>query len=299
MWKEGVNMKKKFILGLVFILAVSALTGCGKTGKGGGSDDTTGSAVNEGSNTVVIAGSTSVQPLSEVLAEAFMDANSGIEVEVQGGGSGQGIKAIKEKIADFGALSREVKEEEKAAVAEEYVIAKDGVAVIVNSQSTVEDLTLEQIKQIYTGQITNWKEVGGKDAPIVVVTREEGSGTRGAFTEITGILAKNASGNEVDGTTKNALVQGSTGAVKQTVASTPDTIGYVSMGSLDDTVKAVSVEGIAPSSETVLSGEYKISRPFLYVTGGKISSAAQQFVDFVLSKEGQLIVEESGFIPVK
>ncbi len=288
-------MKKIFALTLVVILALGALAGCGAKNE---SPEDPGNDAVEISGTVVTAGSTSVQPLSEELAAAFMDINPGITVDVQGGGSGQGIKAIAEKIADFGALSRNVKDEEKAAVAEEFVIAKDGVAVVLNPESTVEDLTIEQIKQIYTGEITNWKEVGGEDAAIVVVSREEGSGTRGAFTEITKVMSKNEAGEEIDNTTKNALVQGSTGAVMQTVATTPHTIGYVSLGSLSDTVKAVKVEGVAPGAETVLSGEYKISRPFLYVRGGELSEAAQMFIDFVMSKEGQAIVEENGFIPV-
>ncbi|MEL7655823.1 MAG: phosphate ABC transporter substrate-binding protein [Bacillota bacterium] len=287
-------MKKLLAITLVIILALGALAGCGAKE----SADTKEPAA-EVTGTVVTAGSTSVQPLSEELAAAFMDANPGITVEVQGGGSGQGIKAIAEKIADIGALSREVKEEEKSSVSDILVIAKDGVAVVVNPASTVENLTIEQIKKIYTGEIKNWSEVGGEDAPIVVVTREEGSGTRGAFTEITKVLAKNEAGEEVDNTTKDALVQGSTGAVMQTVATTPNTIGYVSLGSLSDTVKAVTVENVAPTTETVLSGEYKISRPFNYVTGGELSEAAQMYIDFVMSEEGQSIVEENGFIPVQ
>lgn len=289
------TMKKILSITLVIILALGALAGCGAKDSSSGTGDKT----SEVTGTVVTAGSTSVQPLSEELAAAFMDANSGITVEVQGGGSGQGIKAIQEKIADLGALSREVKDEEKTSVTKEYVIAKDGVAVIVNPASKVENLTLEQIQKIYTGQVKNWKEVGGEDAPIVVVSREEGSGTRGAFTEITKVATKDAAGQEVDNTTKDALVQGSTGAVMQTVATTPNTIGYVSLGSLADTVKAVKVENVAPSTETVLSGEYKISRPFLYVAGGELSAAAQKYVDFVLSAEGQKVVEENGFIPVQ
>ena len=288
-------MKKKVLsIALISILALGAFTGCGKTD---GSQDAGTST--EATGSVVTAGSTSVQPLSEELAAAFMDANPGITVEVQGGGSGQGIKAVQEKIADLGALSREVKDEEKASVTTEYVIAKDGVAVIVNPETNVENLTIEQIKKIYTGEITNWKEVGGDDAKIVVVSREEGSGTRGAFTEITKVTEKDAAGQEIDGTTKDALVQGSSGAVLQTVATTPNTIGYVSLGSLADTVKALNVENFAPTTETVLSGEYKISRPFLYAAGGELSEAAQKYIDFVMSAEGQKIVEESGFIPVQ
>ena len=254
-------MKKIVSITLMIIVTLGALAGCGAKVEDGGTG-------NETAGSVVIAGSTSVQPLSEELAAAFMDANSEISVEVQGGGSGQGIKAIQEKIADFGALSRNVKEEEKAAVTEEIVIAKDGVAVIVNSESKVVNLTIEQIKKIYTGEITNWSEVGGEAATIIVVSREEGSDTRGAFTEITKVLEKNEAGEEIDNTTKDSLVQGSTGAVMQTVATTPNTIGYVSLGALSDTVKTVKVEGVTPSEETVLSGEYKISRPFLYVVGG-------------------------------
>lgn len=288
-------MKKIFALTLVVILALGAFAGCGAQQE---TPEDPGNEEVEVTGTVVTAGSTSVQPLSEELAAAFMDANPGITVDVQGGGSGQGIKSIVEKIADLGALSRHVKDEEKASVAEEYVIAKDGVAVVVNPESTVEDLTIEQIKKIYTGEIKNWKEVGGKDAPIVVVSREEGSGTRGAFTEITKVMSKNEAGEEVDNTTKDALVQGSTGAVMQTVATTPNTIGYVSLGSLSDTVKALKVEGVDATKETVLSGEYKISRPFLYVRGGELSEAAKMYLDFVMSKEGQAIVEENGFIPV-
>lgn len=291
--KEGEKMKKILSITLVMLLALGALSGCGA--KDSSSGDTKEKEV---TGTVVTAGSTSVQPLSEELAAAFMDVNPGITVEVQGGGSGQGIKSIKEAIADLGALSRNVKDEEKAEVSKEYVIAKDGVVVIVNPAETVADLTLEQIKKIYTGEIKNWSEVGGENAPIVVVSREEGSGTRGAFTEITKVMTKNDAGEEIDGTTKDALVQGSTGAVMQTVATTPNTIGYVSLGSLSDTVKALKVEGVTPNTESVLSGEYKISRPFLYVAASELTEAAQKYLDFVMSDEGQKIVKDSGFIPV-
>ena len=158
---------------------------------------------------------------------------------------------------------------------------------------------MEQIRKIYTGEIRNWKEVGGADKAITVVTREEGSGTRGAFTELTGVLTEDAEGNEVDNTTADALVQSSTGAVMETVSTTPDSIGYVSLGALNDTVKTVKVEGVAATIDTVLSGEYQIQRPFVYVVGAEVSEAAQAFIDFALSEEGQVIVEENGFVPVK
>ena len=286
-------MKKKILTG--FIAAAVLVTSLGLAGCGGSSGGESKSG--EGGN-VTIAGSTSVQPLSEALAEVYMDENPDVTIEVQGGGSGQGIKSIEEKIADIGSLSREVKEEEKASVAEEFVIAKDGVAVIVNENVKAEDLTIQQIQDIYTGKITNWKDVGGDDKAITVVTREEGSGTRGAFTEITGVLEKDDAGNETDKTTKDALVQPSTGAVKETVAKTPDSIGYVSLGALDNSVKAVKVEGIEATVDTVLSGKYKIQRPFVYVVNGEMTDAAKAFIDFAMGAEGQKIVEENGFIPI-
>ena len=281
-------MKKILIIALTLSLALGTLTACG-----GKTEPEAGGLTGK----VVVAGSTSVQPLSEELAAAFMDANPDVSVEIQGGGSGVGIKAAQEKIADFGASSRELKDEEKATITNEYVIAKDGIAVILDPANTVKDLTLDQIKQIFTGKITNWKEVGGADAAIVVVSREEGSGTRGAFIEITKVSEKDAAGNAVDNTTTNALVQPSTGAVKQTVASTPYTIGYASIGALDDTVQAIKVEGVDATEANVLSGDYKVSRPFLYLSNGELSPAAQAFLDFILSAEGQAIVGMD-YIPV-
>jgi phosphate transport system substrate-binding protein len=285
-------MKKILSIALVVLLALGAFTACGNGNDVAPEGDNGNGETLSG--TVVIAGSTSVQPLSEELAAIFMDENPDVSIQVQGGGSGQGVKSIAEDIADFGALSRNVKDEEKSSIGNEIVIAQDGVAVIVNPESSIEDLSMEQIRQIYTGEITNWSEVGGDDAKIKVVSREEGSGTRGAFVEITGV-----EGDDGDATTLDALVQGSTGAVMQTVANTPNTIGYISLGSLSDTVKAIKVEGVAPSNETILSGDYKIARPFIYVSGTEISQSAQGFLDFIMSADGQAIVEDNGFIPVK
>jgi|SRR5665648_428875 len=281
------KIKKTLAFGLIVSLSVIGLAACG----GGNSGTETGGSV-------VTAGSTSVQPLSEELAAVFMDANPDYTVDVQGGGSGQGIKSIQEGIADIGALSRNLKDEEDGSVSKEITIALDGIAVIVNKDSAVKDLSLEQIRQIYTGEITNWKEVGGTDAPITVVSREEGSGTRGAFAEITKVLVKDDAGKETDMTVASALIQPSTGSVKTTVSSTPNTIGYVSLGSLDETVKAVSIEGVEPTVEMVIAGTYKISRPFIYVVGDKVSETAQKYLDFVLSEEGQAVVVDNGFISV-
>lgn len=285
------KIKKIIALGLAMALTTGVMSACGGES---GNDEQKSSG-----ETVVIAGSTSVQPLSEVMAEEFMADNEGTSVEVQGGGSGQGIKSIQEGIADIGSLSREVKDEEKGSVKEEYIIAMDGVAVVVNTETETEDITIEELEKIYTGEITNWKELGGKDAEITVVSREEGSGTRGAFTEITGVLVKDDEGNETDNTTADALVQPSTGSVIKTVSSTPDSIGYVSLAAVSDEVKALKVEGVEASKDTVLDGTYKISRPFVYVTGNDISESAKAFIDFVLSDKGQELVEENGFIPVQ
>lgn len=288
------TMKKILSLALILMLGVTMLAGCGSKEEAKAEEKTDENVL---SGKVVIAGSTSVQPLSEELAAVFMEKYPEVSVEVQGGGSSVGVKSAAEKIADIGAASREVKESEKELGLTEYVIAKDGIAVIVNPSNEVADLTLEQIKKIFTGEITNWKELGGKEQAITVVSREEGSGTRGAFVEITKVESKNAEGKKVDKTTKNALVQPSTGAVKQTVANTPDAIGYISMGAMDDTVKPVKVEGVEANEEMAKEGTYKIARPFLYLTNGKESEVVQAYIEFVLN-EGQEVVKEE-FISVK
>jgi len=255
--------------------------------------------VDDLSGDITTAGSTSVQPLSQELADAFNELHPNVIIDVQGGGSGQGVKAVEADLVDFGALSRELKDEEKAIVKNEYVIAKDGIAVIVNQDVGIDDLTKEQIMGIFTGTITNWSDVGGASAKIEVVAREEGSGTRDAFNELTGVLGKDADGNSVDNTIETALIQGSTGAVKTTVANTENSIGYISEGAIDDTIKVLLVEGVAISAETVLDGSYVISRPFIYITGRDLSPQAQAFLDFIFSAEGQNVVKDSGFISVK
>lgn len=285
-------MKRNFQAGVfaATVLAVClCMAGCGD---GGEKQETA-------ERSIIIAGSTSVQPLSEVMAEAYMEQNRNVEIEVQGGGSGQGIKAIETNIAHIGSLSRDIKEEEKAVIGKEYTIAREGIAVVVNPEVKVDDLSLQQIRDIYNGTIRNWKEVGGKDGLITVVTREEGSGTRGSFTELVGLIEKDHEGKERDKTTKDALVQPSTGAIRETVLKTPDSIGYISLGILDDRIKALKVEGTEPSIDTVLSGAYKLQRPFLYVTGNRISAETRKYLEFVMSSEGQKLVAENGFIPVK
>ncbi|MGI6721123.1 MAG: phosphate ABC transporter substrate-binding protein [Anaerovoracaceae bacterium] len=290
--KKGI--KTLLVAGLVAVMGIVALTGCGGSGSSGDSGDSSGS---KDSGKITIAGSTSVQPLSEFLAQNYTKDNKDVKIDVQGGGSGQAAKSLQEGIAQIGALSREVEDEEKETIKKEYTIAMDGVAVVVNKDTDVDDLTIKQLKDIYTGKITNWSQVGGKSADIAVVSREEGSGTRGAFTEITGVLEKNGD-QEKDNTTKDAIVQSSTGSVIETVGSTPNSIGYVSLEAVDDSVKALKVEGVKCTADTIKDKSYKISRPFIYAVGKDVDATTQAYIDWVMSDEGQAKVKEAGFIPV-
>lgn len=241
------------------------------------------------SGTVNIAGSTSVQPLAEELAQAFMQKNSGVKIFVQGGGSGAGIKSALTGTADIGASSRDLKPEEKGLLYE-TVIARDGIAMVVNKANPVSDLTMTQLQKIYTGEYTNWNQVGGPNMKIVVVNREAGSGTRGAFEEI--VLGKLAN-------TSNCLVQASTGAAQQTAAVTKEAIAYISLGSLDQkAVKALKVEGVVCSDSNIKSGSYKIQRPFLLLTKSAPTGVAKAFLDYILSPEGQKIVAQD-YLTVK
>jgi phosphate transport system substrate-binding protein len=240
------------------------------------------------SGTVNIAGSTSVQPLAEELAQAFMAKNKRVKIFVQGGGSGAGIKSAMTGTADIGASSRELNPEEKSLV--ETVIAKDGIAIVVNKANSVSNLSKEQLQKIYTGEYSNWKQVGGPDMKIVVVNREAGSGTRGAFEEL--VLGKLTN-------TSNCLVQASTGAVQQTVAVTKESVGYISLGSYNpNSVKALTINNVKCTDSNILANKYKIARPFLLLTKSAPTGAVKAFIDFILSREGQKIVAKE-YIPVK
>jgi phosphate transport system substrate-binding protein len=231
-----------------------------------------------------------VQPLVEELAEAFMDQNPDANVSVQGGGSSAGIEAANKSTAQVGTTSRELKSEEKGLGLTETMIAKDGIAVIVNSGNSIAELTKEQVKKIFSGEVNDWSEIGGKKGPITVVVREEGSGTRVAFEEI--VLGKGAK------LIANAIVQNSSGSVKTAVSKDINAIGFISLGSVDSEVKAVKVDRVIPSEASVIDGSYKISRPFLFLTKGTPDAATKAFIDFVFSAEGQKIVSEK-FVKVK
>lgn len=236
---------------------------------------------------ITVAGSTSVQPLSDELAKVFMEKNPQAKVFVQGGGSGAGIKAAANGTADIGASSRELKDSEKGIY--ETTICKDGIAVVIHKSNPVENLSIQEVQDIFAGKTTNWKQVGGGDKKIVVVNREAGSGTRGAFEEI--VMGKTT-------VTTDGLVQASTGAVKSTVAITEEAIGYISLSALEDNVKDVMVDGVAISKDNVLNNSYKISRPFIYLTKEAPNGLVKSYIDFVLSSEGQEIVAKD-LIPVK
>ena len=241
------------------------------------------------SGQIQIAGSSTVQPLAEVLAEAFMADHPDVTIEVQGGGSSVGITAAGEETVDIGMASRNVKESEFATFSdlEVFVIAFDGIAIVTQSDLELPSLTVEQVKGIFAGEITNYAEVGGPDSEIIVVSREEGSGTRAAFEELV-----MEAGEEAGEITENALLQQSNGQVRTTVSTTPNAIGYVSFGFLDESVNNVAIDGAEPRVENVKDESYTIFRPLNMLTNGTPNSLSQAFLDFILSAEGQAIVAE-------
>ncbi|TDW20559.1 phosphate ABC transporter substrate-binding protein (PhoT family) [Breznakia blatticola] len=236
---------------------------------------------------LLIGGSTSVQPLMEKLAENFMK-ESDMKVSVQGGGSSVGVKGANEGVLDIGSVSRELEDEEKEKL-DGVVIALDGIVVIVNQKNKVQNITLEQLHEIYTGKITNWKQLGGVDATISVVSREEGSGTRDGFEGIVGFES-----NEL---IKDADIQNSTGGVISTVSTNANGIGYISMGSVSDQVDVLRVDEVTPSVETITNGSYALQRPFILATK-KDSEDAQEFFNFIFSEKGKEIIEDMKYIPV-
>lgn len=263
-------MKKFFGLLTVVVLAICMLVGCAPK------------------ETVSTDGSTSMNKVIGALGEAF-EADTGITVSYNATGSGAGIQAVFEGRCDIGLSSRRLKDEEKAKGLEETILAYDGIAIIVNSQNPVNGLNLETIAKIYTGEITNWKEVGGNDRQIVLIGREAGSGTRDGFESITG----------TEGKCKYRQELTSTGDVITSVASNADAIGYASLASVKDTVKAVTVGGVVPSEETVKNGTYVVQRPFVLVTkkGVKLSDSAQKFFDYATSEAANEIISEAGVVP--
>lgn len=250
----------------------------------GGACGARGSAARQSRNGVVVAGSTSIQPFAERWAEEFR----GGAVTVQAGGSTAGIKAAHDGTAQIGMSSRQLHEDESKGLVQ-TIVARDGIAVIVNASNKVRALTLKQLRAIYAGEINNWRDVGGVDAAITVITREEGSGTRDTFRDL--VMAK----SEI---APQALVTAYSGGLRKMVAEDKSAIGYVTFSQIDERVSAVALDGVLPTEETIANASYRLQRPFLFLTRGTPDAAAAQFLAFVLSKAGQEIARSEGLAPV-
>lgn len=276
-------MKKFITIAAALTLTAGLLTGCGA---GSSSDGTSA----DSSNTVATDGSTSMEKVIGFLSEAYMEEHEDIKVTYNPTGSSSGIQAVEEGRCDIGLASRDLKEEETETL-QGTVVAIDGIGIVIHPDNPVKDLTIEQIGMIYTGEITNWKEVGGSDAPIVLIGREAASGTRDGFEEVTGTKDQCQYSQELT----------STGDVVQTVSGNPNAIGYASVASVNDSVKLVSVEGISPTTENIQNGEYKVQRNFVLVTkkDSPLSEAAQAFFDFATSTQADSLITEAGAVPVK
>ena len=277
-------MKKIMTTILAGALALSLLAGCGA----GGGETTPQNASLAG--TVATDGSTSMEKVIGALGEAFENDHEGVTFTYNPTGSGSGITAVAEGRCDIGLASRALKDEEKAKGLKETTLALDGIAVIVHPDNAVKDLDLETVAKIYTGEITNWKELGGSDSEIVLIGREAGSGTRDGFESITGTAEKCLYRQELT----------STGDVITSVAGNPAAIGYASLSSVKDTVRALSVNGVTPTEDTVKDGSYPVQRPFVLVTkeDKALSAAAQAFFDYATSPEAGEIISHAGAVPV-
>ena len=277
-------MKKIVKLGIVFLLMIS-LVACGSS-----KNEESGNESEESeTKTVSTDGSTSMEKVIGALGESFMANNSGVTFTYNPTGSGSGITAVSEGRCDIGLSSRALKDEEKESGLVETVLAYDGIAIIVNNDNPVSDISLEDLAKVYTGEITNWSELGGNDAEIVLIGREAGSGTRDGFESITGTADKCQYRQELT----------STGDVITNVSQNPDAIGYASLASVKDSVKALSVDGIEANEDTIKDGTYAIQRPFVLVTkeGVELSSTAQSFYDFATSSEANDIIKAAGCVP--
>ena len=246
-------MKKFLGIAVAACLMAACFAGCGTTANKGGANATNKPGNEAVSGTVSTDGSTSMEKVIKYLSESYSEENKNVKITYNPTGSGSGITAVSEGRCDIGLSSRDLKDEEKQSGLKGTVVALDGIAIVVNPENTVEDLTVEQIADLYTGKITNWKDVGGKDAPVVLIGREAASGTRDGFESIT----------KTKDSCKYSQELSSTGDVIQTVASNPNAIGYASLASVKETVKAIKVNSVAPSTATVQDGTYKIQRDFV------------------------------------
>lgn len=278
------NYIKRLAVGMTALMMVFSLAACGGSDKS--VSEETDSAL---SGKIALAGSTSMEKLCEAMSESFMEANPGVTVTVEYTGSSAGVESLIQGSVDIGNASRNLKDGEKEKGAVENIVAIDGIAVITDRDNTVSDLTTEQLSDIYTGKITSWSELGGAEDAIVVIGREAGSGTRGAFEELLG----------VEDTCKYAQELDSTGAVLAKVASTPGAIGYISLDAADDTIQSISLNGVAASEENIVAGDYMLSRPFVMSTKGEIteqSELVQAWFSYLGSEEGKAVISGVGLI---
>ena len=296
-------MKKKILSLLVAASMMTfGLAGCGSTDTGNtdassdanqSTDTTTDAGTSDASSdlsgAISLAGSTSMEKLCEAMSESFMEKNPDVTVTVEYTGSGAGLESLAAGSVDIGNASRHLKEEETSAGAVENVVAIDGIAVITDKDNEVTDVSAEDLAKIYKGEITNWSELGGQDEAIVVIGREAGSGTRDAFEELLDVADACQYAQELD----------STGGVHAKVAATPGAIGYVSLDVVDDTIQTVSLDGVAPTEENILAGDYLLSRPFVMATNGEISEQnelVQTWFDYVNSEDGKNVISSVGLI---
>ncbi len=285
-------MKKIIALVLTAVMALSVLTACGSKNDTPADTNADNNAPTETtlSGTVSTDGSTSMEKVINSLGESFTAVNTGVKFTYNPTGSGSGIQAVSEGRCDIGLSSRALKDSEKSSGLTETVVALDGIAIVVNLENPVSDLDIETIAKIYTGEITNWKDVGGDDAEIVLIGREAGSGTRDGFESITGTSDACQYRQELT----------STGDVINTVSKNPNAIGYASLSAVGDSIKALTVGGVAATEETVKDGSYVVQRPFVLVTkeGATLSAAAQAFFDYALSPDAASVISAAGAVAV-
>ena len=270
--------------GLFAISLAVVMTACGNNAEEGNKSS------NKSSTTIAISGSTSVGPLAEKLAFKY-EENNNVKIEINQIGSSAGITNAINGVSEIGMSSRDLKQKEKDSGLSEIVIAYDGIVVVTHPSNKVKDLTLEQVKKIFTGEVMNWKELGGDDMEIVVVSREDGSGSRDAFQEIVDY----SSGELV----RSAIISSGNGNIKTTVATNKHAVGFISFEYVDESISTIDIDGVEATAENVLLKTYKLSRPFLFVPKEEnLTEAGQQFINFILSPDGQEVVAETGAIPV-
>jgi phosphate transport system substrate-binding protein len=286
------NMKRRIIAIMAAVsLMTFGLVGCGSESPQ--SADAAEQGKNEESvelnGTIKLAGSTSMEKLCEAMSESFMERNPGVTVTVEYTGSGAGLESLAAGSVDIGNASRGLKDEEKASGVVENIVAIDGIAVITNKSCSIKDVTSKDLAKIYSGEITDWAELGGEEQPIIVIGREAGSGTRDAFEELLEVKDGCAYAQELD----------STGAVLTKVATTPGAIGYVSLDVVDDTVSGLKIDGVEPTEEEILAGNYMLQRPFVMATKGEISEQnelVQAWFNYINSDDGKEVIKQVGLI---